>query len=95
MAQVSEAVRQDVERLLDRLSDEWGRLPEVAAEIDTWDWADAVVFIEECTLEEDCLRRLEQYVADGALTPGQLARYKQIQALVAQNRPIIQRLRES
>jgi hypothetical protein len=95
VAQVGESVRQEVDRLLNRLSYQWGRLPEVEAEIDQWDWADAVVFIEEWTLEEDALRRLEQYVAEGSPTPEQLKRYKRLQTLVAANRPIVQRLRES
>ena len=95
MAQVDDAVRQEIERLLDRLSYQWGRLPEVEAEIDQWDWADVVVFIEEWTLEEDRLRQLERYVAEGAVTSEQLQRYKLLKALVAKNRPIIERLRES
>jgi hypothetical protein len=95
MAQVSEIVRQDIEKLLDRLIWEWGRLPEVEAEIDDWDQLDQIVFVEEWTLEEDCLLRLERYVTEGALTPEQLRRYDELKGLVTQNRPIIQRLRAS
>jgi hypothetical protein len=93
VAQVDETLRQDIERLLDRLTYEWGRLPEVEAEIDQWDQIDQIVFIEEWPLEEDWLARLERYVAGGAVTAKQLAEYEKLKAIVAQNRPIIERLR--
>lgn len=95
MAQVDDVVHREIEALLDRVSDEWGRLPDVEAEIDQWDWVDAVVFIEEWTLEEEALLRLERRAMQGVLTPEQLTRYNDLQVLIAKNRPIIQRLRES
>jgi hypothetical protein len=74
---------------------QWGRLPEVEAEIDQWDQLDQIHFIEEWPLEEERLLQLEQDAVNGHLTPEQLRRYEQLQCLVAQNRPIIQRLRAS
>lgn len=95
MAQVTNKTEQDVERQLDWSLWQWGRLPEVEAEIDRWDLLDQLVFIEEWPLEEERLRRLERYRAEGAMTPDQLTRYEQLKRLVARNRPIIHRLQES
>ena len=88
-------MKQDIERLLDHLTWQWQRLPEVEAEIDQRDLLEQVDFIEEWPLEEDRLKRLEQYVAKGALTPEQLARYEELKRLVEQNRPIIRQLQPS
>ena len=75
--------------------DRWQRLPEIAAEIDRWDLVDQLVFIEEWPLEEQRLRMLEQYAADGVLTPAQLARFELLRCIVAEHRPIILRLRQT
>ena len=95
MAEVSTQMRERIDRDLGWSLWQWGRLPEVEAEIDQWDQMDQIVFVEEWTLEEERLLRLEQYVAEGVLTPEQLAQYEELRALVAENRPIIRRLRES
>ena len=95
MAQVRNPAYQDIEQLLDLLLWQWQRLPEVEAEIDHWDLLDQLNFIEEWPLEEERLRRLEEYVAKGALTSKQLAGYEELKRLIAQNRPIIRRLQES
>ncbi len=74
---------------------QWGRLPEVEVEIDQWDQLDQIHFIEEWPLEEERLLRPERYAANGSFTPEQRERYEQLTRLVARNRPIVQRLRES
>ena len=74
---------------------QWRRLPRVEAEIDQWDQLDQILFLEEWTLEEERLLRLERDAANGTFTPEQRQRYEQLQRLVAKNRPIIKRLRES
>jgi hypothetical protein len=95
MAKVSSQVQRDIDFQLDVSFESWERLPEVEATIDDWDQIDQIVFIEEWPLEEGRLRWLERWKSEGLLTPGQLKRYAKLQALVAKNRPILQRLRES
>jgi hypothetical protein len=95
MAQVRISVHQDIEKLLDLLLWQWGRLPAVEAEIDTWDLTEQLDFIEEWPLEEMRLRQLEHYVARDALTPEQLARYHDLKQLISKNCPIIRRLQAS
>jgi hypothetical protein len=74
---------------------QWGRLPEIEAEINQWDPPDQLHFLEEWPLEEERLLYLTNLATNGKLRPGQRARYEQLQCLVARNRPIIERLRES
>ncbi len=95
MAQLAKTVQRRVDRLLDMLMYQWQRLPEVEAQIDSWDHLDQLNFIEEWPLEEDRLKRLKRYVAEGALTDAQLHRYEKLQRLIERNRPIIRRLQES
>ena len=95
MAQVTELVHRRIQELLDLLTWQWQRLPEVEAEIDRWDLLDQLNFIEEWPLEEERLKRLEEYLIDGALTQEQLAQYEHLKGIMAQNQPIIRRLRES
>lgn len=71
----------------------WSELPTVEARIDTWEQIDQLEFIETWPLEEERLRRLEEYAANGFMTREQQARYEMLKRLAAQNRPIIQRLR--
>ena len=95
MVDVSAAIEQRIDRVLDRLLFRWRRLPEVEAEIDQWDLVDQLDFVEEWPTEENRLADLERLVAQGALTPNQLARYEELQRVIEQNRPIIRRLQES
>lgn len=75
MAQVTQAVSQDIEKLLDLLAWQWERLPEVESEIDTWDLMEQLNFIEEWPLEEDRLMHLKRYVDDGLLNLSQRNRF--------------------
>ena len=95
MVDVSPAVEQRIDRMLDRLLSRWRRLPEVEAEIDGWDLVDQVDFVEEWPTEEHRLAELERLIDQGTLTPSQLARYEELRRLIEQNRPIIRRLQES
>ena len=95
MAQVTQAVSQDIEKLLDLLAWQWERLPEVESEIDTWDLMERLNFIEEWPLEEDRLMQLKRYVDDGLLNLSQRNRFAAIEQTIARNRPIIRRLQNS
>jgi hypothetical protein len=92
MAQVTAQARHEIDKLLDLLTWQWERLPEVEAEIDGWDLIEQLDFIEEWPLEEMRLRRLEKYVAEGCLEQEQLARYERLCAIIERYRPIISRL---
>jgi hypothetical protein len=95
MAQVAHSTQRQIDRLLARSFDEWQELPEVEGAIDGWEQIDQIVYVEEWTLAEERLIRLERYADDGLLTPEQTARHNDLKRLVAQNRPIIERLRAS
>lgn len=95
MAQVASTAQQHAELLLDSLWRVWSSLPRVEGEIDTWDWIEQVDFIEEWPLVEQRLTQVEEYLAEGALAPTQIARYHELLNLIARNRPIIQRLRDT
>ncbi|HLH23416.1 MAG TPA: hypothetical protein VK066_12915 [Chloroflexota bacterium] len=92
MAQVAPRVRRHIDLLLALAIDRWAGLPEDERTIDEWDPVDQSLFGAEWPLEEQRLDMLKRYVADGALTPAQLERYHELERLVAQNRPIVDRL---
>lgn len=92
MAQVATTVNQHAELLLAHLLEVWQDLAWVAAEIERWDPGEQIDFIEEWPTQEQSLQQLERYAAEEGLTPEQLARYEDLQRLVARNRPIIRRL---
>jgi hypothetical protein len=94
MADVALTVQQHVELLLALCTEVWQSLPQIATEINQWDLIDQLRFTEEWPLQEQRLRMLAEYVAEGALTPDQLARYQALQPLVAENRPIVDRILE-
>jgi hypothetical protein len=95
MVRATAATQQDIGRMLGIACTAWESLPEVEAEIDGWDLLQQIDFVEEWTLEEERLKWLERYRADGLLTTNQVARHDDLKRLVAQNRPIIERLRAS
>lgn len=95
MAQVGQRKREIIDHLLGTLERKWESLPRVEAEIDGWDYADQVDFLEEWTIQEDNLADLGERVEQGQLTRGQLARYETLRNTVADNRPIIERLQRT
>jgi hypothetical protein len=92
MAQVAPEVQQHIDLLLSLAIERWAGLPEDELTIDQWDPVDQSIFGAEWPLEEQRLDMLQRYVAEGALTPAQLERYRELQRLVAQNRPVLDRL---
>ncbi|MBI4318563.1 MAG: hypothetical protein HY675_08740 [Chloroflexi bacterium] len=95
MAQLTTGVRERIEFLLDHLIQEWENLPRAEREIDQWDLIEQIDYIEEWTPTEGLRHELEGYAAKGLLDSDQQARYEKLQRLVAENRPILNRLRES
>jgi hypothetical protein len=95
VVQLKRASRADVDHLLHWATVAWEDLPRVEREIDTWRLEDQLVFTEEWALEEDRLLRLAEYDRDGHFSGSQRARYERLLELVAQRRPIIERLLRS
>lgn len=95
MAQMTTTVDERAAQILVLPRETWGILPQVEAHIDSWDWVDQVVFIEEWPLTEALLRELEEYAAAGTLTPLQVREYGELQQIVTRNRPGITRLQAS
>jgi hypothetical protein len=92
MADVVDAVGEQVDLLLTLLTDEWARVPEVARTIDTWAPLDQTTFVVEWPVQEERLRHLEHYAAAGVLTPAQRTRYEQLRQLVTRHRPLLERI---
>lgn len=94
MAQVARSVQERADGLLDYLLAEWGDVPEIAHE-----WADMqpherTDFLLEWPIREDRLRQLTSYAEQGALTPAQQARYRDLMRVVTQHRAVLARLLE-
>jgi hypothetical protein len=79
---------------LDRAIAAWSDLPVVERDIDGWRQLDQIDFVEEWTIQEDRLARLDQAAAAGAMTAAQRARYAELRELVDRHRPIVTRLRQ-
>ena len=92
MAQVTQDIEADVNWLLGYLDRRWRAIPKVAEEWDTWDPIDQEVFVLEWAIPRSHLVQLEEYVARGQLSPTQRTRYKALQLLMADNRPVLEQL---
>lgn len=95
MAKVAQdrQLRERIEGFLKYALDEWSSVPEYAAEFDSWDWPDQIVFIHEWDIRESAVAELTAYAQEGLLTLDQRSRYEELQALVARHRPQIEELR--
>ena len=93
MAQVDRATREDVEHLLARASAAWESLPDVQRDFVQWDLVDQLAFIEEWPLEEERLERLATLARVDIFSDSQRARYARLLRVVADTRPIVERLR--
>jgi len=92
MAQVTQDISATIDYLLDYLTSIWQDIPWVAQEWPGWDWTDKEVFTVEWGLKEERLDELEGYAARDRLTPPQRERYEALGRLVAENRPMLERL---
>ena len=94
MAQVANAaeLRARIDHYLDYLQREWGGVPELAAEWDTWDEDSQLDFVLEWPIREDGLHQLHAWAEQGMLSPGQRTRYDALLSLVAQHRPMLETL---
>lgn len=70
----------------------WRKLPDVERRWGEMHEPERLDFVLEWGIKEDRLSQLEAWVAEGLLTPEQMARYRELQALVEKHRPIVERL---
>jgi hypothetical protein len=91
-AKLEQQRREVIDHLLGTLERKWESLPRVEAEIDGWDYADQIDFLDEWAIQEDNFADLEKRVEQGQLTRDQLARYETLRDTIADNRSIIERL---
>jgi hypothetical protein len=87
--------RTDIDKMLEHSLAAWAELPQVEAEIDSWHQIEQITYVEQWTVQEDRLARLERAACDGSMTAKQRERYAALQSIVERNRPIITRLLES
>jgi hypothetical protein len=86
------ATHTEVNQLLDRLTEFWETVPEVAATFEQRSAYEQSDFVEEWPLEAMRLARLEQVAARGPLTPAQAARYGALRELVERHRPLLEQV---
>ena len=92
MAYVATEVHTRGDHYLDYLLGEWGALPEVEREWPTREEPARLRFVLEWSIKDDRPQQLRQWTAEGLLTPAQLGRYRELQALVDRYRPTVERL---
>lgn len=95
MAQVTADVSARVDWLLTYLLGEWEDIPHLAEEWQALDRDQRIDALLDWPVVESNLRVLEDYAAEGILTPGQDARYVHLRALITKHRPVLQRLMEN
>lgn len=94
MAEVARDVTTDADWLLDYLFAEWEDIPNIARAWPAWTKVDRVHALIDWPVVESNLRTLEDYAAQGVLTPDQDTRYARLRALVTAHRPVLRRLME-
>ncbi|HLH26572.1 MAG TPA: hypothetical protein VK066_28965 [Chloroflexota bacterium] len=86
------AVSERMESFLTYLLAEWRAIPELAQEWAEWSEAERLDYASDWAIREDRLLEVTAAAQQGRLTPGQQQRYVQVQRLVAQHRPLLDRL---
>lgn len=95
MADVATRKTEWIDALLVWLIDAWEELPQVAQEINTWDWVEQVDYIEEWTPKMQLLAQLRNYARTGQLTAKQQSHYAHLEDLVRQYESQLETLRRS
>jgi hypothetical protein len=83
-----------IDKSLDYLMSNWEAVPEIAAEWDDWDELERLDFVVEWPLREMRLRELQRWRDAGLLSPSQLDRFEQVEALINRNSRTLERLLE-
>lgn len=92
MAQIKNTTR-GIDTTLEHTTRAWAVLPEVADEISGWEPVERIDFIYDWAVEETKLRRLRRQAEDGLMDEAQIGRFRALENLVEQNRPIIEKLK--
>ena len=77
------------------LTEAWQALPQAAIDIDRWDLIKQIDYIEEWTPKEEVAAQLHQLIVSPEATDTQRGRFQQLNRLMRENRPILDRLRAS
>jgi hypothetical protein len=77
------------------LTEAWQALPQAAIDIDKWDLAEQIDYVEEWTPKEEVAAQLRQLIVSPEATDRQRGRYQRPDRLMRQNRPILDCLRTS
>lgn len=95
---MAETANKNLERIDHHLrfaESEWTRLSVAEAEIDGWEPDEAEAFILERDVAEQRFEDLKETFGKGLMTEKQATRFKRLEAVVAENAPILERLRNS
>jgi hypothetical protein len=95
VAQVKSDVQLAIDQWLDYLTEAWRGLPQAALDIDQWDLIEQIDYVEEWTPKEEVAVQLRRLIASPEATEEQRARYRQLDQLMREHRPILDRLRAS
>jgi hypothetical protein len=95
VAQVTTDVQRTIDAWLEYLTEAWRGLPTAAREIDRWDLLEQIDYVEEWTPKEEVAAKLRQLITSPEATGDQRARFRQLERLMRENRPILERLRAS
>lgn len=85
---------QSIDSTLDWSLEVWSELPEVAEELPSWRPFERLNYLYEWPLEEEKLSELRAYNRDGVLETAQAERFRELEGLVEENRPIIEDLQK-
>ena len=86
------AMRANADYLLGYLAEQWRGLSKIADEWDRWDEADRLDFVLDWPSRPSLLDLLRSYAEAGVLTVEQRACHEQLERLVAQQEPLLDRL---
>lgn len=92
MAQVAPDVTANVDRLLTYLFGRWQDVPLAAGEWGRWDRFERADYLIDWPVVESYMEVIQEYAAQGVLTPAQEEQYGHLLVVVARTRPVLQRL---
>ena len=79
----------DLDLMLDVRLEIWQAVPETLEAMEQWDPDDRLEFLYELAPEENMLGFLAEQAARGMMTPAQLDRFAEVEALVAARRAVL------
>ncbi len=86
------AVAMRIDHDLDYLIREWRNIPLLADEWDDWDDHSQLIFVLNWAVPNDRLGELRKQADQGLLNAEQQARYDELQQIIAQHEPWLERI---